>query len=308
MKTGKTKGVTMKTGKTIGIILLIAGAAVSVQATLIAYEGFLNTAATNDYAAVALGNALPVVVGNSGFDSANTWGGPTSSIQADAGSLSHSRLVQSAQSGQILLYSGTLGRGSSRSLAATPTVSATYYMSGLVNLASAGRLAAGEYRAVGFMGTNVNGISTFTNGMNYGVRNVAGSIYLAAFAGGTIYNVAALPAFATTYQVVLKLDVNATGNETLSAWYAASGDTKLNDGFSGVSVETWSKAADLSRLSTQISSGTAYAAGTGTGFDEVYLGTKLSDVTTAAIPEPTTLGLFVVSFAGLMVFRRALVN
>lgn len=295
----------MEIGKMAGIILLIVSIGVSVQASLIAYEGFRTTVSADDYAAGALSGQNPVL-GNSGFSGTYVWQGTTGTMAVETGSQSHSALVRSAQSGQAILKGYTTGRGASRSQAVDPTVSATYYMSGLVNLNSSGRLNAGEYRAAGFMGLVVSGATvSIADGMHYGVRNDSGSYYLAAFAGGNIYNVAALPAFATTYQIVLRLDVNEVGNETLSAWYAASDDAELMEGFSGVSVETWNGASDLCRLTVQTSGGTSTLE---TWFDEVYLGTELVDVTSIAVPEPATLGLFAISSMALLLWRRVIAH
>lgn len=279
------------------MLLVAIGLAASVQATLVAYEGFRTTEALDDYDAGALSGQSPVV-GNSGFASNLLWYGNTGAMSANVGALTLSALVQSGESGQVALGGYSSGRGSSRSLAADPVSSATYYLSGLVNLNSSGRLQDGEYRAAGFMGSLVGGTTvSLADGMHYGVRNEGDVYYLAAFAGGNIYNIAELPVFATTYQVVLKLDVSDAGSESLSAWYAADGDAQLTEGFSGISVETWSGITDLKRLSVQTSGVSTYAT-LPTYFDEIYLGTALADVTSLTEPVPGLVAYEDFDYAG----------
>jgi hypothetical protein len=275
----------MKYIKLSVVILASMGLTMSVSATQIAYEGFRATDAIDDYSAGSLGGQ-DVAVGNSGFGSTYVWYGNTGTMSADSGALAHSALVQSAESGRAALEGYSSGRASSRSLADDPVLSGTYYLSGLVNLTSSGRLKAGEYRVAGFMGSVIGGTAvSFADGLHYGVRNEGDVYYLAAFAGGNIYHIAELPAFATTVQVVLKLEVCDTGAEMLSAWYAADGDSQLTEGFSDVSVETWGSVTDLKRLSVQTGGVSAYS-DLPTYFDEIYLGTELADVTSLVEPVP----------------------
>ena len=268
----------MKKNVTVLVAGLLAGLADAVQANLIAYEGFRTTAAAEDYTAGNFLNQKPVV-GNFGFNDTMGWVGNTGALNVTDLPFSHSALVGPAESGSARIYSQAGGRGVSRSLAASPVGSTVYYMSGLVNLVSEARVPENEYRTAGFMGTTVSTSPvSHADGMHYGLRNVGGTVYLAAWAGGSAYNIAPLPSTGVTYQVVLKLDVNAGGTDTLSAWYSAHGDTELTKGFIGQAVETWSKVDDLRRLTLQ-TGGTGTSTTLFTSFDEIYLGTALSDVT-----------------------------
>ncbi len=267
------------------VFLAGMGLTISASAAQIAYEGFRTTDSADDYSALSFGGQN-VAVGNSGFDSTYVWYGNTGAMSADGGALAHSALVKSAESGQAALGGYSSGRASSRSLTDDPVMSDTYYLGGLVNLTSSGRLKAGEYRAAGFMGSVVGGTDvSFADGVHYGVHNEGDVYYLAAFAGGDIYHIVELPAFATTVQVVLKMEVSDTGVEMLSAWYAADGDAQLTEGFADVSVETWGSVTDLKRLTVQTSGVSAYS-GLPTYFDEIYLGTELADVTSLMEPVP----------------------
>lgn len=71
---------------------------------------------------------------------------------------------------------------------------------------------------------------------------------LVAYAGNQTFEILATPVANTTYAVVLQLDVDAGGNESLSAWYAADGDAAFTLAFAGQSVETFASPTDLGYL------------------------------------------------------------
>jgi hypothetical protein len=100
---------------------------------------------------------------------------------------------------------------------------------------------------------------------------------------------------------VLKLAVNASGNETLTAWYAANGATSLTLGLGATDVgNIWSSTGSLDTFVLQTD-----ASGTTTAyqpFDEMRFGTALADV--SAIPEPSTAALLAGGAAGLVLLGR----
>ena len=291
-------------GTTLGDVTTLSE---PVSVTLIASESFKTTAATDDYSTgTSLGTAgnNDVVVGNTGFNAANTWVNATGAAISDGGvSLTHSGLVGAALTGSVQIKpQSALDRNIFRKLASVPGIYSSYFLSGLVNLGALGDVRDGDYVALGLMNNLTVSTAGIDEGMHFGISRDAGVAYLSAFAGGNVYTLLELDAatYAETFQVVLQLDVDASGNDALTAWYAADGDAALTKALDAVSVETWVSADDLRMMVAQTKSPNAVIT-PGVHVDEVYFGTTLGDVTT--IPESATLGLVVLSSAAMLMLR-----
>ena len=275
-------------------VVAFVGVAFSAQATLIGSETF------GGYVDGALNGANEfVATDNVGFG-AYGWKNATGFVGVEtAVGLTHNG-ISDAKSGSMLVktYAGGT-RSSNRGMTAAIPDTGTYYMSGLVELVYDARMADGQNIEIGFTSANPQYVYDISQGMHLGMRKDGTVNRLIASAGNQTWDIGIASA-GTTYQIVLQLDVNAAGNDTLTAWYAADGDTSLTQGLAATSVETWDAAGDLGRLLAQASpNGVAL---TGLQLDEVRLGTELADVT--AIPEPATLGLIGLAAGALYMSRR----
>jgi hypothetical protein len=296
------------------------GLPTSAHAQLIASESFWTTTTNpppnSQYLAGAIGSTVSsynntvVVAGNTGFNATNSWVNGTGGILADAGiSLTHNGLVGTSQTGsnQLAPFASGTDRNSNRVLPATPPTSSSYYMSGLIRgttVAADGKAGIAGFMPSGPASTAFN-IST---GIHMGVHVESGALKIAAFANNQTFNLVTLggsgPALTSVHQIVLRLDVNASGNETLTAWYAIDGATDLTLATNVNQIDIgnfWSSAGDLGTFALQIRGAGASNQIVGF-FDEMRFGTSMGSVT--AIPEPSTWALLAGSLTALMIFRR----
>ena len=289
------------------VVAVFAGVAFSAQAVLIGSESFQTTVSSSDYTAdvhVTDASNNKIVVGNTGFGTAEPWLNTTGAITANGwNGMTHSGVVGLTLSGCLRIQpQSSVNRNSRRNLAAVPVTSSTYYLSGLVRLGALNNLRDGQDLSVGFKQYISDGEYNIGNGMHFGMRRHGGTAYLTASAAGSTYDLLDITGSeANVFQIVLKLDANAGGNDTFSAWYAADGDTSLTEGLAATSLETWSDAGYLRRMVAQEKSTYAFNP-FGGRFDEIRLGTELADVTT--IPEPATLGLIGLAAGAIFVTRR----
>jgi hypothetical protein len=250
---------------------------------------------------LASGSNTSVVIGNSGFNTTNVWEFGTSLINV----LSTTSLTGSVVPGTTLTGSArvgvgnTLARTSQRQLAAAPPVASTYYLSGLVNATGFTASTNNFFATTGFGADGAFNAADISEGIHLGIHTSStGALSLAAFAGGSTFDLLALstPALQNdTYQIVLQLDANSAAVDTLTVWYATSNASGLTLALGPTSVETFSGVASLEYFALQSASTTAATAST-VAFDEVRFGTTLADVTT--VPEPGVAGL--VLFGGLI--------
>jgi hypothetical protein len=292
------------------------GLSTSAHAQLISSESFwtVNAAPTNgEYRQGNIANPnisgtdnTIVVAGNTGFNTTNVWQHNTSGVQVlESLSLTHNGLVGSSQNGSVRLNPAQSGadRNSNRRLSATPTTSSSYFMSGLIRGTTPP--ADGKAGSAGFLASGpTSTVFDISSGIHMGLEVASSSLSLVAFAGNSTYTLKTLttPELTTIWQVVLRLDVNASGNETLTAWYAADGATSLTQGLAPTNVgNIWSSAASLEYFALQVRGGGASSGQIGT-FDEMRFGTTLGSVT--AIPEPSTWALLAGSLTALVIFRR----
>ena len=289
------------------VVLTFLGAVFNASAVLIAAESFQTSAETDDYTAdlhVAATANSKIVVGNVGFNTAEPWVNPTGAITANGTGLTHSGVVALAEQSSLgalrvqPAVSGgiALDRNSRRNLGTLPPpLASTYYLSGLVKLGELNDLRGGQDLSVGFEYTVAANVYSVSNGMHFGVRREAddglgGAAYLTASAAGASWDLLDLTGhYGETFQIVLRLDVSATGNETLNVWYAVDGATTLTLGLDAVNIETWDDEWDLKMLIAQGKS-TYNFNPFGARFDEIRLGTEFADVTT--LPEPGLSGRY----------------
>lgn len=284
----------------------LAFGAAAAHGAIIASESFQATAAgtggtydADTNLAVAPNNAI--VVGNSGFvnSTGKLWGvATTAGVVSNLAGLSHNFVAGTPQSGAVRIgnISGGIARDNYRLFANTIPDSSSYYFSGLVNIASFSNMVGVTQTLAGVTSTSGSPQDTFTisTGFHYGLsRDSLGNIRLVAAAGNAFYNLFTLPSAGTTYQVVLKLDVSTTGNESLSAWYAPDGATELSVSLTAVDVgNIYTGTSSLGGILLQVrNQGGGSNAGKTNLFDELRFGTALSDVTTASIPEPASVAL-----------------
>jgi hypothetical protein len=229
-------------------------------------------------------NNTIVVSGNSGFDISRPWAGDSVSLQARLDfSLDHDGLVGGSQPGSLRwapLEEG-VERNSHRSLAEELPLSASYYLSGLVcGVKVADEGAAGAAGLLQAISLNTFDIST---GFQIGLFVEGGELKLAAFANNQKFELVNLSREGLTrlYQVVLKLDVDATGDEILTAWIVREGDGILTPALEPTPIgDFWDRPSDLQTFAIQTRGAGVEQQALG-HFDEMRFGTTLEAVTTA---------------------------
>ncbi len=270
-------------------VAVLAGVSTLSQGALIASESF-ETDVAGTGGIYAHGNVgwQGVVGGNSGFDAENLWLNDTGAVKANVSRIildTHSGVTGTAGTthGAALISSGHT-RNSNRLLSANPETSSSYYFSGLCRLNGATVLDNGDKCAMGLMNSIFPNSFDVSTGIHFGYHKENDVSYLAVYAGGEVYNLLALDGrnLANIYQVVLKLDVNDAGEETLAAWYARTGDAELTEALPATVVgDIWQDAGDLDTFVLQTEEGRDGSTQIAR-FDEMRFGTVRSDVT--AIP------------------------
>ena len=288
----------MNVRKTVALAILgtlSVGIAES-RATLLAYEGFNFTPT----ASLVGQDAALLPGGNSGFTAAYaTNGNPSPTIGSGLSVPIYTgspTLTTSAGSAAFASNSGFTGR--TYGTGATSTVAnGTYYYSLLFqrNVAN----------ARGYL--NIFGSNTSSNGqLGFGIRadgnqgTPSNFIYAYAPQDATGSGGAAI-ALNTTYLVVGKIVINSLGTSTNTIW--------VNPDVSNTAVDptAYYTTSAISSTSGQITplrmslQGRANSDGGGIVFDEVRVGTLLSDV--VAVPEPASLGMLSLG-AGTMLIRK----
>jgi hypothetical protein len=230
-------------------------------------------------------NNSVVVAGTSGFDATLPWKEDTSSIQvlADFG-LEHSGLVGESQPGGIrwTAFQEGMNRNSNRTLAATPKTSSSYYLSGLIR--AAGSITEeGHAATVGFLPSISPNTFDISQGFYFGLHVEEGDLKIAAFANDQSFELVNLSQerMARVYQIVLRLDVDAAGDEILTAWIVRDADASLTQVLAPTPVGNfWATPADLEIFTLQTRGAGVENREMGR-FDEMRFGTTLEAVTTA---------------------------
>ena len=282
---------------------LLAAGAIGVpaaRAALIASESFWTTGTEADpqYFSGARFNQNgngDVVVGNSGFAAAPAWSSNTGTIFPTNGGPSGGGLTHSLASGTVSPgatdFRVSHNRAVSRGLSVAVPASSSYFLSGMVR-ATETFVDNNSYFAMGF------GNSGIASGLHIGMtKNGSGAMRLAAFGGGSVWDLGAA-ALDTTYMIVLELTADVGGTDSFDAWVAADGGS-LSQVLTGQSLETFTGAGNLGTFRMQqVQPDTSQI--TRAWGDEIRFGTTLDDV---VIPEPST-GALLGLVAGLGLLRR----
>lgn len=248
-----------------------------------------------------------VTAGNSGFTAGNPWQGVSSLIIAYSTTImNHNGVTGSAADGAARInVKGSLGDRQSNRLAASVPTASSYFMSALVRGLSSS-LTDGDAGTIGFMSEKTENTFDISSGIHVGLNFANGKPYIAAFANNNTYDLVDLSVAGLTsvYQVVVRLDVNASGNDILSVWYAKNGDSTLTQAVANQDIgNIWASSADLDTLVIQSKVSDPLSSEKNVAYvDEVRFGTAMSDVT--AIPEPMTIGLFGICGTGIFTLRR----
>ena len=242
---------------------------------------------------------IAVTEGTVGFSVDKVWGGSSTSnisLRSDApddGGLTHNLLSGELEGAARLKVKDP--RVLERQLDATIPESSVYYMSALLH---ATKTEEGNVTSVGFSGADDNRNTGFHIGFN--------GDNIALFAGGNAYDL--LPGAYQediTYLVLAELLVDASGNETLNAYFSLDGESGFHVGLTDLSVETFSSVADLGYLQFIIN-GNGVSDVHEWWIDEVRLATTIADlgVDFSVVPEPSTLVLALFGLLGLAFYGR----
>lgn len=231
------------------------------QASLIVSESF-------DYASGALAGGT----GGTGWSGAWTAFGNGSSATVQTGSLGYTAgsddLLTAGNKAYVTTTSGT--SGVSRTLASgfSDATTHTVYLSFTFNWDEGTRFFGLQlYNG----GTSVAEFNKLSGQTNFRIQS--------ATSGGTAI------VTDTTYLAVVRIDFNASGNDTLSLFINPSSfDTEPVTASSSISAA--SLGFDTIRLATGFTSGSFTTAAA--AFDEIRIGTSYADVVPSAIPEPAS--------------------
>jgi len=193
-------------------------------------------------------------------------------------------------------------RAARRELSSPPAAGTTVYMSSLVMRAGVTSLNTNDVTTIGFGTVSGGQAYSIATGMHVGIqRNAAGEYRRIAGIGGSLYDLGAATAWQTD-QIIVKMVLNASGTETVSIGLVDGGSSTLSWIYENLSIEAWSTTESMNALVIQLDGSTNVVTAAGTAFDEVRLGTSLSDVT--LIPEPATVGFVGAGALLMMIIRR----
>ncbi|MFA5689111.1 MAG: PEP-CTERM sorting domain-containing protein [Kiritimatiellales bacterium] len=290
------------------IVFIYAALAGYVSASIIASESFLTgTFGYKDGIAIAnTNNVRNNIQGNTGFSSANFWSIGSAHFKTFTSGLNHTLLQGTASDGKVEALVGTdnLTRAINRQLS-SPLTGTEFFMSGLVSAnGSTSAILTNSTVAMG-LGTSLtsaNNSPMLATGFFLGMtRGADDKIYLSAFVNGTTHNLKALESseLGGTHMIILGLELNASGNDTLTAWYAMDGasDITLAGSWSDFDIDL----SDLGCFGFASLRDGGTGTGTGVLFDEWRFGSSILDV--VSVPEPVTIGMVGIG-AILTVFIR----
>lgn len=282
------------------MLALLAGGALSAQATLLSYEGF---------SGYTVGSTLPsdtpspATGGYTGDWTAVDFG--TAQAQTLSGSLSYGGAGYAAGTGDHVgvlntaggeIESGNSGR-TYRLLDGTVQVtgssSGTLYLSWLFQ--SGQETGATTYQMLDlYNSSTADANRTFTAGLTFNGGN-DGNHYV--FGVNEAYSNTGVAADTAVHLFVAKFDLSTTAaSDSVTVWLdptLGAGDPTGGTTVSGQDIV-------FDRLSFSDYDGNSAA------WDEVRFGTTFDDVTIAAIPEPATIGLVGIFGAGMLFVRRRL--
>lgn len=275
------------------------------KAELVAYDPFLSggNRGAGEYTTGTdmrtMGAAALGWVGTSGVDGFGiSHTGSTSNFQADGSSNQDSPAVSYEQGGQMQ-WLGTTStspflRQLNRQLNPVPS-SSEWWFSIMVNRIEWSDTASSSYIVGGFT-TDQNG----TNGLQVGYSNGNGdgAPDLVLRSGGTLTNLLADAPQNDTQYVLVKLDLNTSGNDTVSVWVdplsvsplgaadVVITDQNISDSLSPFTYSRYESPQDSGHIK----------------FDEIRLATDLNSIT--GIPEPTSMVLCGIGMIAMGCKRR----
>lgn len=262
----------------------------SATAELLASDTFSSGNVAGDYVnGKSLSDALnaAVVADTTGYGT-NVWdmGSSFMTVRNNINpfqNLNHPGALDGA-TGVVFAVCGAAGedRVSNRILDATTSTSNTYYFSGLVNRKAVSSLDVGESITMGLQKWRHVHTNDFSTGIHLGVyRFGAGDndYKISVFAGDARYDLEDA-GYQRTYQVVVRVDVDASGPEKLWAWSGWSEQPNLTRRLDAESIETWSSSDDFEAFIIQTKGLLAKDNVGGVLLDEMRFGTTMADVTT----------------------------
>lgn len=272
----------------VAVCISLVGCLQYAEAELLASESFSTGQTAGDYVNnTAFNDAAneTVVVGNTGFGTYDWQFGtsfhkPRNDLSA-IGKMTNNSVSASSPLGVafVTVGTGSLERKSNRRLDAAPSGSSTYYVSGLVMRPSTTSMDIGEEMVIGFGPHITNHDFNTTNGVYMGLYRSDETTYkVTAYAGGNRYELQNAN-WQQAHHVVLKLDVDMSGNETLNAWVSGPSENVMTQRLTDESVETYSSTNHLESLTIMGRDLGGDGDNSGVFFDEIRLATTLSDVT-----------------------------
>lgn len=278
----------------LGVSVLFAS---NTYATLIASDSF-TTVGADAYVDDRLYGQSPTT-GTNGFSGDTAWNGNfnTGDVVIDSTGLSASLAV--APTGSSVITGGASSdRTVSRTFSSFTPTDETYYYSFLVYVNTGGTSNRSAFGlAVQDLSANYSDPQTGVMVSLEGASGTAGAYSdLNLWVAGVSYDFSADLATGSTYYALVQIDNSTTGDDLITANLYASTATDFSNSLSTASA--------TGEISSQLSSLTVLQdfGGTGTLFDEFYLGTALSDVSSTVIPEPSAFALF----AGFLIFGVSL--
>ncbi len=259
------------------------------SAAPIASDSFAVTAGGNDYDISRLYGQNPTV-GSSGFSAAwtNSLTQSTGDLAAEAGGLNASLLQGSALDGQATTAGTDTDRAVYRPFTTPPTASTSYYFSFLLNSPTGNQSYFG-------LSSLLSRDDLPSNGVTAGV-SLANEIVLRVNSTNSVLLSSANYMVNTTYFVLVEIQNNIAGTDTINASVYSSSATDLSSPLGTIAGATGEVSSGLSHLGFFQDT----SANGGLNVDEFRLGTTISDVT--AVPEPSTVALLLGGF-GLLVVR-----
>jgi hypothetical protein len=309
-----------------GAVALVALALGALRATAAPVADSFATSGSGAYTAPAVLNGQnPGIPGFSG-----AWSGSTKFSAITTG-LNDSGVTTYAKGGAAELVGATADAAQNVSRSVTVPSSSTYYMSALVIRGNSSSITPGSYALIGFgngvqpntattnssvQGLYMGFVQTASQSYNAGGYNDFGSLIIRTRQdiGGTQENVDTIlvdgegnSTNEVTYFVVAKVSVNTSGsNDTLQYWVnptSLSSDSAMSSSAlvtNTITVNTITSSADLTKLMLAEQSYNATI-----DFDEPRIATNLADLAAATpTPEPSTVGLVLLTAAGLLGRRR----
>jgi hypothetical protein len=282
----------IKTLAPLGAALFLAS---NSYAAVIASDSF-ETTGTDAYSVDRLYGQSPTD-GLTGFSGSTAWGGPfnTGDISINATGLTAS-LAAGSTGGSVVAGGAATNRVDYRTFDSFTPTNETYYFSFLFSVESGA--TAGARSAFGISAGSSTEQDDPTSGVMLGI-NQTGTAEgtLSLWVAGNEFAFTGSDAEAgDTYFALFQID-NVDGNDTVTANIYSSTATDFSTSLASATTSDYDISSQLAALEVQKDFG-----GNTIKFDEFYLGTSLSDV--SSIPEPSTFAMLAGFCAFTSVFMK----